>query len=113
MPFEIEEDEGARFILLCVASSPVVDYRNEPVGHGEGHDCAWFFDGTGVNIKNFVSALAISGWAKEDFRERAKLHGICYCGAVLGFDVGAKGGDAGFNKINFATKDNFMRGVLF
>jgi hypothetical protein len=92
--FAIEEDEGTIYNLLCVALSPVVDNGNDPVGHGEGHDRAWFFDGAGVNIKKIESALVIAGWAKEDPRERAKLHGICYCRFVVGFDVGAKGGNA-------------------
>jgi hypothetical protein len=60
-----------------------------------------------------VSALAIASWAKENSREHAKLHGICNPGVIVGFDIGAKGGDAVFDKIEFATKGNFEEGVLF
>jgi hypothetical protein len=71
LPFEIEKDEGMRSILLGVASSPVIEDGDDPVGHGEGHDHAWFFDSPCVNVKYFVRALAIDGWAKEDPREHA------------------------------------------
>ncbi len=113
MPFTIEEDEGTRFILLCVVSSPVIDNGNDPGGHGKGCDRAWFFDDAGVDIKNFVSALAIASWAKEDPREGAKLHIICNRGTVVGFNVSANGGDAVFGKYKFVTKDNFSGRVLF
>ncbi len=96
-----------------MALSPVVDSGNDPVGYEEGCDRAWVFYHAGVDFKNFVSALAIAGWAKEDFWERVKFHGICNCGVVVGFDIGAKGGDAVFGKIKFVTKDNFGGGVLF
>jgi hypothetical protein len=113
LPFAIEEYEGTIFILICVASSPVVDDGNDPVGHGEGCDCAWFFDGAGISIKNFVSALVIAGWAKEDSQECAKLHGICNRGVVIGFHIGAKGDNAVFGKIKIATEEDFMGEVLF
>ncbi len=96
-----------------MASSPVIDNGNDPGGHEKGRDHAWFFDDTGVNIKNFVSALAIAGWAEEDPREGAKLHVICNRGTVVGFNVSAKGGNAVFGKIKFVTEDNFARRVLF
>jgi hypothetical protein len=111
--FAIEGDEGTRFILLCVALSPVVDDGNDPVRHGEGRDCVWLFDGAGANTRNIVSTLAFAGWAKEDFREPAKLHGICNHRVIVGFNVGAKEGNAVFGKIEFANEDNFAGGVLF
>ncbi len=75
---------------------PVIDNGNDSVGHGEGCDRAWFFDSAGNNIKNFVSALAMAGWAKEDSWEQMKLHGICNCRIIVGFDIGAQWGDALF-----------------
>ncbi len=60
LSFAIDKDEGMRFILLCMALSPVVDNGDDPVGHGKGCDRAWFFDFTSVDIKIFLSALAIA-----------------------------------------------------
>ena len=96
-----------------MALSPVVDSGNDPVGYEEGCDRAWVFYHAGVDFKNFVSALAIAGWTKEDSWECAKLHGICNHRVIVGFNVGAKEGNAVFVKIEFANEDNFAGGVLF
>ncbi len=100
-------------VLLGMASSPVVDNGDGPVGHGEKGNRAWFLNNTGVNVEDFVGALAIAGGAKEDAREHAEAHGVCYCGVTVGLNVRTKWGDAVFSEIKFPPKDNLAGGVFF
>jgi hypothetical protein len=43
--------------------------------------------------------LAVSGWAKEYSWECAGAHCVCYSWVVVGFNVGAKNGDAVFVEV--------------
>ena len=96
-----------------MSSSPVFDNGNDSIGDGEGGNGARVVHYySGVDVKYFVCALAVSGWAKEYSWECAGAHCVCDGWIVMSFDVGSKGCFVMFFEVEFATKDNLPRGVL-
>jgi hypothetical protein len=87
-------------------SAPIFDNFDDPIRHGEGGDCTFFFSNTHVDVEYLGCALAIVSGTKEYAREHAKAHSVGNGLIFVGFDVGSKGGLAVFLEIKFAVKDN-------
>jgi hypothetical protein len=65
LSFLVEEFEGACFVLLLVASSPIFDDGDDPIWHGEGGDGAGFFYCARIDVEYLVCALVIASGTKE------------------------------------------------
>jgi hypothetical protein len=110
--FLVEEFEGAFFVFLLVASSPIFNDSDDPIWHGEGGDGAGFFDYACINVEYLVCALAVASRTEEYSGEPAGAHSICDGRIVVGFNVGAKGGFAVFLEVDFAAEVDLPGGVL-
>ena len=99
LSFSFEKFDGVCFVLFLVALSSVFNNCDDSIWNGERSNGAWFLDYTCIDVEYLVCALVVSGWAKEYSLECVGAHCVCYSWVVVGFNVGAKGGDAVFVEV--------------